>query len=69
MLTNEFDRKEKEIFTSKDYMSPLKDCPKTAVSFFSTVIEEQFIKLFNPVQIATISVGSKIPVWKFSQRT
>ena len=50
MLTNEFDRKEKEIFTSKDYMSPLKDCPKTAVSFFSTVIEEQFIKLFNPTK-------------------
>lgn len=55
MILEEFDSNEKAVLNPWEFHDKISDFPKTCVSFFSKSVMEEFLRIYNPEVIGSIS--------------
>ena len=65
MLLEEFDKNKKAVFNPDTYSSKVDGCPELCVSFFSKLVMQEFVRLFNPEIMGHVeNATAKFPVYK-----
>ena len=57
---------DKPIFTADSFIEKIENCPKIAVGFFSQVMEDTFVKLFNPKIFTKMKCSGEFNIYEIT---